>query len=144
MTNRKGHHKPIVNWAVRKAIRGCCDGEITRTDEFEGLDRYREHNVEVVIERWTAKPPKNDLEKSVGKALDLGQGRCLMLSGGGEETWHSTSRVDPATGKTYPEIEPALLFLEFAQRMVPLLSWVRKDPRQAQGPFAGQRPMVEA
>ena len=110
VTNRKGHHKPIVNWAREKGYSWVrCDGEITRTDEFEGLDRYREHNVEVVIERWTAKPPKNDLEKSVGKALDLGQGRCLMLSGGGEETWHSTSRVDPATGKTYPEIEPALL-----------------------------------
>ena len=110
VTNRKGHHKPIVNWAREKGYSWVrCDGEITRTDEFEGLDRYREHNVEVVIERWTAKPPKNDLEKSVVKALDLGQGRCLVLSGGGEETWHSTSRVDPATGKTYPEIEPALL-----------------------------------
>ena len=32
-----------------------------------------------------------------------------MLSGGGKETWHSTSSVDPATGKTYPEIEPSLL-----------------------------------
>ena len=85
VTNRKGHHKPIVNWAREKGYSWVrCDGKITRTDEFGGLDRYREHNVEVVIERWTAKPPKNDLEKAVGKALDLGQGRCLVLSDGGE------------------------------------------------------------
>ena len=110
VTNRKGHHKPIVNWARDKGYSWVrCDGQIAKTDDFEGLDRYREHNVEVVIEQWTAKPLKTDLEKSVRKALDLGQGRCLVLSGGGKETWHSTSSVDPATGKTYPEIEPSLL-----------------------------------
>ena len=121
-----------------------CDGKITRTDEFGGLDRYREHNVEVVIERWTAKPPKNDLEKAVGKALDLGQGRCLVLSDGGEETWHSTFEGRSRNRQNLSGDRTRSSFLEFAQRVQPLLSRIRKDPRQAQGPFAGQRPMVEA
>ena len=107
VTNRKGHHKPIVNWARDKGYSWVrCDGQIAKTDDFEGLDRYREHNVEVVIEQWTAKPLKTDLEKSVRKALDLGQGRCLVLSGGGKETWHSTSRVDPQQAKPIRKSNP--------------------------------------
>jgi excinuclease ABC subunit A len=110
ITNRKGHHKPIVNWAREKGYAQVrCDGKIIRTDEFEGLDRYREHNVEVVIEQWISNPSKANLTNSVRKALDLGKGRCLVLPTGDEGDWHSTSRVDPVTGESYPEIEPALL-----------------------------------
>jgi excinuclease ABC subunit A len=110
ISNRKGHHKPIVNWAREKGYAEVrCDGKIIKVDEFEGLDRYREHNIEVVIERWTSVPSKAYLAQVVRTALDLGKGRCLVLPKSGEENWHSTSRVDPATGKTYPEIEPALL-----------------------------------
>ena len=110
ITNRKGHHKPIVNWAREKGFAEVrCDGQIEATVGFGGLDRYREHNVEVVLEKWTSIPSNANLDKSVKQALELGKGRCLVLPKGEEEFWHSTSRVDPATGKAYPEIEPALL-----------------------------------
>ena len=110
VSNRKGHHKPIVNWAREKGVEYVrCDGIISGTDEFQALDRYRVHNIEAVVARWTGLPGARELGNSVKDALVLGKGRLLALSGDAKEHWHSTSRVDPSTGETYPEIEPSFL-----------------------------------
>lgn len=110
ITNRKGHHKPIVNWAREKGFALVrCDGVMLKTNEFEGLDRYRAHNIELVIEQWSSSPSRTEVNIAVDLALDLGKGRCLIVYGEEEGHWHSTSRVDSTTGESYPEIEPALL-----------------------------------
>jgi excinuclease ABC subunit A len=110
VTSRKGHHKPIVNWAREKGVEHVrCNGTISVTDEFQGLDRYRLHDIEAVIERWTCLPDKKEIGESVKDALAFGKGRLLALSGDGKEHWYSTSRVDSSTGETYPEIEPSSL-----------------------------------
>jgi excinuclease ABC subunit A len=110
VSNRKGHHKPIVNWTREKGFEHVrCDGIMSGTDEFQGLDRYRLHNIEAVVEKWACLPDRKELVNSVRNALAFGKGRLLALSGDGKEHWHSTSRVDPSTGVTYPEIEPSLL-----------------------------------
>ena len=45
VSNRKGHHKPLVNWAREHGfLQVRCDGKIISTDSFEGLDRYRLHD----------------------------------------------------------------------------------------------------
>jgi excinuclease ABC subunit A len=110
VSNRKGHHKPIINWARGKGVEHVrCDGILSGTDEFQGLDRYRLHNIEAVVEKWDCLPDRKELVNSVRNALEFGKDRLLALSGDGKEHWHSTSRVDPSTGETYPEIEPSLL-----------------------------------
>ena len=110
VSDRKGHHKPIVNWAREKGFEEVrCDGTLSGINEFQGLDRYRLHNIEGVIGKWTSLPDGKELLEATRKALAFGKGRLLSLSGNGQEHWHSTSRVDPSTGETYPEIEPSLL-----------------------------------
>ena len=48
--NRKGHHQPIANWIANHGYEMMrVDGEIILTEDFEKLDRYREHNIEIVI-----------------------------------------------------------------------------------------------
>lgn len=110
VSDRKGHHKPIVNWAREKGFQEVrCDGTLSDINEFQGLDRYRLHNIEGVVGKWTALPEGKELLEATRKALAFGKGRLLSLSSNGKEHWHSTSRVDPSTGETYPEIEPSLL-----------------------------------
>ena len=54
VTNRKGHHKPLINWAKEQGFQFVrCDGELLSTDNFQGLDRYRIHDVEVLVKRST-------------------------------------------------------------------------------------------
>jgi len=110
VTNRKGHHKPLVNWARDQGFNKIrCDGEITQTDSFEGLDRYRLHDIELVLETWPKAPKPRVLEGLIQYALEIGKGRCLLLLPDGQTFWFSIHKSDPQTGEAYPELEPSLL-----------------------------------
>ena len=74
VNGRKGHHKPIVNWAFEKGFEEVrCDGVFYSTENFPGLDRYRIHDVEAVIVRWSKFPPrlKSDLLFSMHWTLEM-------------------------------------------------------------------------
>ena len=80
VTNRKGHHKPIVNWALEKGFETVrCDGQYLDTEGFEGLDRYRLHDIEVVVGNWEKTPFIAHLKSSIDLALKTGNGRCLLF-----------------------------------------------------------------
>lgn len=110
VTNRKGHHKPLINWAKDQGFELVrCDGKILETQSFEGLDRYRLHNIELVLKTWEKPPKPTGLQGSVQYALEMGKGRCLLLLPSGETFWFSIHKADPQTGEAYPELEPLLL-----------------------------------
>ena len=136
ITNRKGHHKPVVNWAAEKGydlVR--CDGEFLESNGFNGLDRYRIHNVEVLLEKWVALPSKTAIRKSVSQALQIGKGRALLTSMDGHTNiWYSTSRVDSLSGESYPELEPSLLswnssrgWCSFCRGYGRIYDWMKDD-----------------
>ena len=108
VSNRKGHHKPLVNWARAQGFSEVrCDGKFLPTTSFDGLDRYRQHDIEVVISSWQNKPNRITLEDSLKYALKIGKGRCLLLLKNGEQSWFSTRKVDPTSGEAYPDLEPS-------------------------------------
>ena len=136
VTNRKGHHKPIVNWAREKGFEMVrCDGQYFPTDGFEGLDRYRLHDIEVVIGEWEKMPSIPHLKSSISLALETGKGRCLLVYGDNEEgKWFSTKRVDPSNGKTYPNLEPSFFSwnsakgkCSFCQGYGKIYDWMKED-----------------
>jgi excinuclease ABC subunit A len=136
ITNRKGHHRPVVNWAAEKGydlVR--CDGEFLESNGFKGLDRYRVHNVEVLLEKWVALPSKTAIRKSISHALQIGKGRALLASMDGHTNiWYSTSRVDSLSGESYPELEPSLLswnssrgWCSFCRGYGRIYEWMKDD-----------------
>lgn len=136
ITSRKGHHKPIVNWAREKGydfVR--CDGQFLHTNGFEGLDRYRLHDVEVLLEEWNSIPDRNTIRQSVHHSLQMGNGRSLVASLNDETSiWYSTSRVDASNGESYPELEPSLLSWNSARGWCPfckgygkIFQWMKDD-----------------
>ena len=80
VTNRKGHHKPIVNWALEKGSKLLGVTVNFDTEGFEGLDRYRLHDIEVEVGNWEKTPFIANLKSSIDLALK-GQGRCLTVYG---------------------------------------------------------------
>ncbi len=102
---RKGHHQPIATWIANQGYELMrADGRLTRVDAFQKLDRYREHDIEVVVADL-----KNNTRSGV--ALDLGlsvgKGACFLLTPQGEIlSWFSTTRTDIETGESFPELEP--------------------------------------
>jgi len=104
--NRKGHHRPLAEWALEHGYETLrADGKLVSTHGFAPLDRYREHDVEVIV---AAFPSKNfDAKKSVAEALRLGKGVCVLLDARGNVLeWFSRERIDPHTGESFPELDP--------------------------------------
>jgi len=102
---RKGHHQPIADWIRRQGFELMrVDGRLTRVDAFQKLDRYREHDIEVVVAdlKGAAKAAP-----ALARALHLGKGACFLLTPGGEVlSWFSTTRTDVETGESFPELDP--------------------------------------
>ncbi len=107
---RKGHHQPLANWASDHGFEKLrIDGHFEAIADFEKLDRYREHDIEVVVKTFQLggeKLSKLD-RKTLQEALRLGKGACFLAMPSGKITsWFSTSRTDPQTGEAYPELDP--------------------------------------
>jgi excinuclease ABC subunit A len=115
---RKGHHQPIATWIGKQGFELMrADGELVRVDEFEKLDRYKEHDIEVVVADLKAGTPRRGVRGRLGepslptslldRALALGKGSCFLLTERGEIlSWFSTTRTDIETGESFPELDP--------------------------------------
>jgi excinuclease ABC subunit A len=113
---RKGHHQPIATWIARQGYELMrADGRLLRVADFEKLDRYHEHDIEVVVadlKRGIAAPPKATdstakAAEALSRALQLGNGSCfLLLPDGKVLSWFSTTRADTETGESFPELDP--------------------------------------
>ena len=116
---RKGHHRPLAEWAETKGLRLLrCDGKMLKVDGFEGLDRYSEHDVDAVFGELRADglirlPDETDesgekaLRTLVRQVLSAGKNACVLLAADGRQVAYlSTSRSDPATGESFPEVDP--------------------------------------
>ena len=109
--SRKGHHQPMANWAESHGydiLR--IDGKYIDLHRFKPLDRYKEHDIEVVIanlgeggQPTTFKDRKRLLEK----AIENGKGSCFVANEKSEIlSWFSIKRTDPTTGEAFPELDP--------------------------------------
>ncbi|TVR49862.1 MAG: excinuclease ABC subunit A [Puniceicoccaceae bacterium] len=103
---RKGHHQPVATWAgARGYQRLRVDGRIILTENFTRLDRYREHDLEVVVA--ALKGGSADPEAALAEALGLGKGTALLCNESGTTLgWLSTRRTDPETGESFPDLDP--------------------------------------
>lgn len=107
--NRKGHHQPIANWIADHGYEMMrVDGTIIFTEDFEKLDRYKEHNIEVVItDLKTVSRSPSKISVALKEALKRGRGTALLLDENENlVSWLSTLRMDPATGEALPELDP--------------------------------------
>ncbi len=111
---RKGHHQPVATWIGEHGYELMrADGKLMRVGDFRRLDRYREHDIEVVVADVGAagkgrRPAgARSLTQALPEALRLGKGSCFLLHPNGTiPAWLSTSRTDPVTGESFPELDP--------------------------------------
>lgn len=107
--NRKGHYKDLFENLLKKGyLRVRVDGEIRELANGMKLDRYRNHSVELVIDRLKVSASDIDrLRSTIDNALRQG-GRQLMVYDVESETisHYSLSLMGIATGLSYPEPAP--------------------------------------
>ena len=107
---RKGHHQPIATWIGKQGYKLMrADGQLTPVDAFQKLDRYKEHDIEVVVADLAPSPnaPLPNRSAALETALKLGKGSCFLLTPQNEIlSWFSTTRTDIDTGESFPELDP--------------------------------------
>lgn len=103
---RKGHHEPLANWARDHGYRYLrIDGEVIALSEFQKLDRYREHDIDLVVAEMSPGVPTTS--EALREALRYGKGSAFLMTPSGVLlSWFSTKRTDPTTGEAFPELEP--------------------------------------
>ncbi len=107
--NRKGHYKELFETLRKKGyLRVRIDGGIQDLTFGLKLDRYKNHNVELVVDRL--KPDRNDmarLRQTIDDAMRQGDRQMMVLDAETDEISHfSQSLMDPETGLSYPEPAP--------------------------------------
>lgn len=107
--NRKGHYKELFEQLRRKGYLSVrVDGEIREILPGLKLDRYKNHSVELLVDKLVVSE-KDDrrLKDSVRVAMKQGDGLLMVLDVDKNELRHySRTLMDPATGLSYSEPAP--------------------------------------
>ncbi len=106
---RKGHYKELFEQIRKKGyLYVRVDGEVQEIVHGMKLDRYKNHNIEVVIDKTvvTEKEEKR-LKQSVATAMQQGDGLIMILDAQTESVRHYSKRLMcPVTGLSYKEPAP--------------------------------------
>ena len=107
--SRKGHYRELFETIRKKGFLNVrVDGEIKETVQGMKVDRYKNHDIEVVIDKLRV-ADKDDarLKNSVNNAMQQGNGLMLILDAETNEVKHySKLLMDPISGLSYPEPAP--------------------------------------
>ncbi|RZJ24431.1 MAG: excinuclease ABC subunit UvrA, partial [Flavobacterium sp.] len=105
---RKGHYRELfVQIAKLGYAKVRVDGEVQDIVPKMQLDRYKVHDVEIVIDRIVPKPEdRYRLSQSVQTALKQGKGAMQILDEKNHLTYFSQNLMDPESGISYDEPSP--------------------------------------
>ena len=113
---RKGHYRELFTQVAKKGfLRVRVDGEIRELTYNMQVDRYKTHDIELVIDRVRVGKNTARLKEAVRTAFKQGKGILMILenqppspipSPAPKPAYYSRLLMDPATGLSYPEPEP--------------------------------------
>ncbi|MGC3958217.1 MAG: hypothetical protein QM813_09855 [Verrucomicrobiota bacterium] len=116
--NRKGFHTDVAEWAAKHGYREIrADGKIHDTSKPFRLDRFKEHDVEIII--GVLEKGKGARQELVDEALKLGNGTLYALDNRKQLTVHSTERACPKCSKSFAPLDPKNFSYNSAQGWCP-------------------------
>lgn len=120
---RKGHYRELFEQIMKQGyLRARVDGELVELSKGFKLDRYKIHDIEVVIDRLAIeatsgkKGKKSDpgelqrIRQTIQTAMRLGKGSLMVMNYDKPKEVRHFSRhlMCPTSGISYPEAEPNL------------------------------------
>lgn len=109
VNNRKGHYKELFEQLRRKGYLNVrVDGELQEIVVGMRLDRYKNHNIELVVDKLKVSGKDSQrLKETIAVAMKQGDGVIQVFDvGKGEGFFYSKSLMDPITGLSYREPAP--------------------------------------
>lgn len=109
VNNRKGHYKELFEQLRRKGYLNVrVDGELQEIVVGMRLDRYKNHNIELVVDKLKVSgKDRQRLKETIAVAMKQGDGVIQVFDvEKGEGFFYSKSLMDPITGLSYREPAP--------------------------------------
>ncbi|MBM3315464.1 excinuclease ABC subunit A, partial [candidate division WOR-3 bacterium] len=134
---RKGEYKDLLRAAKRRGFIRCrVDGETCEMEQVPTLERYKKHNIELVVDRLQARPEnRGRIADSVELALKEGNGLCIVQTkpagrsqqagsssenaDGGTDRLFSAALACPDCGFSFAEVSPRLFSFNAPQGACP-------------------------
>ncbi len=106
---KKGTYEKLLEDLNREGfVRARVNGFIVQTDEKTPLDRYKKHDIEAVIDRFSASDSTR-LAEAVENALKKGEGLVIVLDPASKkEKLYSSLMTCPVCGLTFEELQPRM------------------------------------
>jgi len=107
--SRKGHYRELFEQIAKQGfVKVRVDGEIRDIEKRMRLDRYKMHDIEIVIDRLLInKTSEKRLEETITTALYSGENVLMVLEHNTNiPRYFSRELMCPATGISYPNPEP--------------------------------------
>jgi excinuclease ABC subunit A len=107
--SRKGHYRELFESMRRKGYLNIrVDGELLEITRGMKVDRYKNHDIEVVIDKLQVSDKDEDrLKKSVSIAMKQGEGLIMILDKDSGDIKHFSKRLMcPTTGISYSDPAP--------------------------------------
>lgn len=106
--NRKGHYRELFEQMMKKGfLQVRIDGSLTEMTHGMKLDRYSNHNIEVVVDKLKVSDDEQRVRKSVEVAMRQGEGLIMIMDKDTEEARYFSKRLMcPTTGMAYRDPAP--------------------------------------
>ena len=110
---RKGHYRKLFEQMKKQGyIKARVDGELIDLEGEIKLDRYKTHNIEVVVDRFViSQKSEKRISESVHLALEMADGNLILgIQENGEirDKVYSKNLYDPESGLSYEDPAPNL------------------------------------
>lgn len=105
---RKGHYRELFEQVGKRGfLKVRVDGEVRDITYKMQVDRYKVHDIELVVDRLRADGNATRLREAVQTSFRQGKGVLMVLNNeSGEVRYFSRMLMDPDTGDSFPEPEP--------------------------------------
>lgn len=120
--SRKGHYKELFETVRKKGfLMVRVDGELREIAHGMKLDRYKNHDIEVVVDKLAVQAKDGErLRKSVSDTLQQGSGLMMILDADTQATrFYSKQLMDPVSGLSYRDSAPHNFSFNSAQGACP-------------------------
>jgi excinuclease ABC subunit A len=110
---RKGHYRELFEQTIKQGfVSARIDGEFHDLEKDMKLDRYKTHNIEIVVDRFVISPKSEKrVAESIRLALEMADGNVILAIKDGDEIsdkLYSQNLFDPESGIAYEDPAPNL------------------------------------
>jgi excinuclease ABC subunit A len=129
--NRKGFHSDVAVWAAKHGYTQIrADGRLYDAGQSFRLDRFKEHDVEIVVGLLESRSKSRTLRAASGdsgptsqqlvdETLKIGRGTLFALDDAGTTTIHSTERACPQCRRSFGPLDPKMFSYNSSQGWCP-------------------------